>query len=67
MCLQTYPLDEMNKLMAESDDVLAALPHTADTHLLINAEAVVHQLAILTYLVFADSPTQRDEQTDGRE
>lgn len=30
----------MNKLMADSDYVLAALPHTADTHLLINAEAI---------------------------
>ena len=26
--------------MAESDYILAALPHTANTHLLINAEAI---------------------------
>ena len=38
--LQVYTPDKLNKLMADSDYVVMALPYTQSTHHLVNAEAV---------------------------
>ena len=38
--LQVYTPDKLNKLMADSDYVVMALPYTQSTHHLVNAEAI---------------------------
>ena len=41
-CIQVYTPDKLNDLMAESDYVVAALPHTDQTEKLVSAEAISH-------------------------
>ena len=41
-CAQIYTPDQLNDLMAESDYVVAALPHTDKTEKLVSAEAISH-------------------------
>ena len=40
--MQVYTPDKLNDLMAESDYVVVALPHTDQTEKLVSAEAISH-------------------------
>lgn len=40
MTVQVYTPDKLNKLMADSDYIVMALPYTESTHHLVNAEAI---------------------------